>query len=389
MSQPPAAASIAPVSLPTNAAAAAGFPLGQINPSLTAASMQAAQAAQAAAFPAVYSLIQGYPAIPNPSLPLHMYVGPPPHHLPLVPTSAPAGAGIVGQFPGLQPGVMNPGLHGLQMFPSVTDAAGPRFNIATGGPLFHLGLPGNAVPGLNMAPLLPTPPVPQHIQVGGALLAHPPPSASPLAPPPVSSAAHVSGNALTCQRYLMSAYRVGIMALETLGRRVSEDRPQTKFTRNPPYAEDVKWLLGVAKRLGLGCLQNFLMCVMATVVSPFILQDLTWDCGCFLAAVPCLPSPAAANLSQHQIQAVIQQIRSHPYLTTLAQKCYQMYYQCIHQRLYHLTPAEYEDFTAIILHARKVRIKLSEIIFSEIFFLLRLTCGQPRVRMSSRICCHH
>ena len=30
-----------------------------------------------------------------------------------------------------------------------------------------------------------------------------------------------------------------------------------------------------------------------------------------------------------------------------------MYYQCIHQRLYHLTPAEYEDFTAIILHARK------------------------------------
>ena len=42
-------------------------------------------------------------------------------------------------------------------------------------------------------------------------------------------------------------------------------------------------------------------------------------------------------------------------LTSLAQKCYQMYYQCIHQRLYHLTPAEYEDFTGIILHARKVR----------------------------------
>ena len=152
----------------------------------------------------------------------------------------------------------------------------------------------------------------------------------------------------------MSAYRVGMVALETLGRRVSEDRPQTKFTRNPSYAEDVKWLLSVAKKLGLGYLQNFLMCVMATVVSPFILQDLTWDCGCFLAAVPCLPSPAAASLSQHQITAVIQQIRTHPYLTSLAQKCYQMYYQCIHQRLYHLTPAEYEDFTAIILHARKV-----------------------------------
>lgn len=149
----------------------------------------------------------------------------------------------------------------------------------------------------------------------------------------------------------MNAYRVGMVALETLGRRVSEDRPQTKFTRNPSYAEDVKWLLGVAKKLGLACLQNFLMCVMATVVSPFLLQDLTWDCGCFLAAAPITASTAPQH--GHVSQAVIQQIRTQPYLTSLAQKCYQMYYQCIHQRLYHLTPAEYEDFTAIILHARK------------------------------------
>ena len=325
-----------PVSMAPQVSAA--FPLGQMNPSL------------AAAFPAVYSLIPGYPGLPSPSLPLHMYVGPPPHHLPLVPTSLSAGpgAGIVGQFPGLQ----HPNLHGLQMFPNVTDASGPRFNIA-GGPLFHLSLPGQ-VPGLNMAPLLPTPPT-QHLQQGVALLAHPPPSASPLAAPPVTSSAHVTGNALACQRYLMSAYRVGMVALETLGRRVSEDRPQTKFTRNPSYAEDVKWLLGVAKKLGLGYLQNFLMCVMATVVSPFILQDLTWDCGCFLAAVPA--SSSTQGLSQHQVSAVVQQIRTQPYLTSLVQKCYQMYYQCIHQRLYHLTPAEYEDFTGIILHARKVKIK--------------------------------
>ena len=328
-----------PVSMAPASSALSAFPLGQMNPGL------------AAAFPAVYSLIPGYPGLPSPSLPLHMYVGPPPHHLPLVPTSlptGPAGAGIVGQFPGLQ----HPNLHGLQMFPNVTDPSGPRFNIA-GGPLFHLSLPGQ-VPGLNMAPLLPTP-VTQHLQQGVALLAHPPPSASPMAAPPVTTSAHVNGNALACQRYLMSAYRVGMVALETLGRRVSEDRPQTKFTRTPSYAEDVKWLLGVAKKLGLGYLQNFLMCVMATVVSPFILQDLTWDCGCFLAAVPG-PGSANTSLSQHQVNAAVQQIRTQPYLTSLVQKCYQMYYQCIHQRLYHLTPAEYEDFTAIILHARKVEI---------------------------------
>lgn len=50
--------------------------------------------------------------------------------------------------------------------------------------------------------------------------------------------------------YLLSTYRVGMLALETLGRRVHDDRPQAKYARNPPYGEDVKWLLGVAKKLG-------------------------------------------------------------------------------------------------------------------------------------------
>ena len=330
------------------------FNMGGINPAL---GIQA--------FPAVYSLIQGYPGIPNQNLPLHMYVGPPPHHILPIPTthSGPGGPGIAGQFPGLPHS-----LPGLQMFPTASEA-GPRFNMA-GGPLFQLALP--SLPG--MAPLLPNPP--QHQLAGGPgvpLLAHPPPSASPLQPPPPPSPGHhpaVNANGLVCQRYLMSSYRVGMVALETLGRRVSEDRPQTKFTRNPSYAEDVKWLLGVAKKLGLPCMQNFLMCVMATVVSPFVLQELTWDCGCYLSNVAVTTSNVPGS---QQSNAVIHQIRTQPYLTSLVQRCYQvgtgkswkrksnfdnfylqMYYQCIHQRLYHLTPAEYEDFTGIILHARKV-----------------------------------
>lgn len=51
-------------------------------------------------------------------------------------------------------------------------------------------------------------------------------------------------------RYLLAAYRVGMLALETLARRVHDDRPQAKYARNPPYGEDVKWLLRVAKKLG-------------------------------------------------------------------------------------------------------------------------------------------
>uniref|UniRef100_A0A3P8Y8G9 SWIM-type domain-containing protein n=1 Tax=Esox lucius TaxID=8010 RepID=A0A3P8Y8G9_ESOLU len=49
--------------------------------------------------------------------------------------------------------------------------------------------------------------------------------------------------------YLHSAYRVGMLALEMLGRRAHNDHPNN-FSRSPPYTEDVKWLLGLAARLG-------------------------------------------------------------------------------------------------------------------------------------------
>jgi len=47
-----------------------------------------------------------------------------------------------------------------------------------------------------------------------------------------------------------SSSRVGMLALENLGRRISEDRPQMKFARNPSYGDDVKWLLNISKKLG-------------------------------------------------------------------------------------------------------------------------------------------
>lgn len=52
-------------------------------------------------------------------------------------------------------------------------------------------------------------------------------------------------------RCLLNSYRVGMLALETLARRVHDDRPQAKYARNPPYGEDVKWLLRVSKKLGM------------------------------------------------------------------------------------------------------------------------------------------
>jgi len=45
--------------------------------------------------------------------------------------------------------------------------------------------------------------------------------------------------------YLYASYRVGMLALETLGRRIHDERSYVKYTQNPPYGDDVKWLLKV------------------------------------------------------------------------------------------------------------------------------------------------
>ena len=41
-----------------------------------------------------------------------------------------------------------------------------------------------------------------------------------------------------------------MLAMETLAKKVHEDRPQTKYAKNPPNGEDVKWLLHVSFKLG-------------------------------------------------------------------------------------------------------------------------------------------
>jgi len=51
--------------------------------------------------------------------------------------------------------------------------------------------------------------------------------------------------------YLLAAFRVGMLALETLAKRVHDDRPHIKYGRNPPHGEEVKWLLGLSCKLGI------------------------------------------------------------------------------------------------------------------------------------------
>ena len=51
--------------------------------------------------------------------------------------------------------------------------------------------------------------------------------------------------------------------------------------------------------------------------------------------------------------AVVQQIRANPHVTHLASRCIHYYYQCITQKLFHLTPGDYEEFVSTLIHARR------------------------------------
>ncbi|XP_011500234.1 PREDICTED: zinc finger SWIM domain-containing protein 8 [Ceratosolen solmsi marchali] len=150
---------------------------------------------------------------------------------------------------------------------------------------------------------------------------------------------HRQNQSFTPQQFraLVAAYRVGMLALETLSRRVHDDRPQAKYARNPPYGEDVKWLLRVSKRLGTQYLHQMCVTVVNSIVSPFVLHDVALE--------------AAFYLSRNNPTIVIQQLRS-ALLAPLVHKCQQMYFQSMHQKLYLLMPADYEEFASLVRAAR-------------------------------------
>lgn len=163
----------------------------------------------------------------------------------------------------------------------------------------------------------------------------PPTQAPPPRPPPPHRQPPQQFNQAQL-RYLLTAYRVGMLAMETLARRVHDERPQAKYARNPPYGEDVKWLLRISKHLGTQYLHHFCVCAVNSIISPFVLHDVAIE--------------SAHYLSRNNPTLFLQHLRSA--LTPLVQKCQQMYIQCMHQKLYHLTAADYEDFISIVCAAR-------------------------------------
>lgn len=183
----------------------------------------------------------------------------------------------------------------------------------------------------------------QNCQVTSIQGLQPPPAPLPL---PQSSGedvspAHTSGthhNYNPVQaHYIHASFRVGLLAMETLARRVHDDRPQTKYARNPPNGEDVKWLLGISMKLGTSCVQQFTASVVNAVVSPFLLYDIAIE--------------AAHAMARHNPVGIQNHLRS-SLLNPLVQKCLQMFIQCAHQRMHHINASEYDDFVSTICCAR-------------------------------------
>uniref|UniRef100_A0A673I266 Zinc finger SWIM domain-containing protein 8-like n=1 Tax=Sinocyclocheilus rhinocerous TaxID=307959 RepID=A0A673I266_9TELE len=153
------------------------------------------------------------------------------------------------------------------------------------------------------------------------------------APFPVEDEQHNQPISQQGLHYLHSAYRVGMLALEMLGRRAHNDHPNN-FSRSPPYTEDVKWLLGLAARLGVNYVYQFCVGAAKGVLSPFVLQEIIME--------------ALQRLNPAHIHAHLRT----PAFHQLVQRCQQAYLQYIHHRLIHLTPADYDDFVNIIRSAR-------------------------------------
>ncbi|XP_028325047.1 zinc finger SWIM domain-containing protein 8 isoform X2 [Gouania willdenowi] len=207
--------------------------------------------------------------------------------------------------------------------PSMTQIAVHPYHTETGIPLSTTLAVGTIHPG----------PTIQAIQ-GAALptlTSQPAPLVS--SPFPMEEEQHSQPISQQGLHYLHSAYRVGMLALEMLGRRAHNDHPNN-FSRSPPYTEDVKWLLGLAARLGVNYVYQFCVGAAKGVLSPFVLQEIIME--------------ALQRLNPAHIHAHLRT----PAFHQLVQRCQQAYLQYIHHRLIHLTPADYDDFVNIIRSAR-------------------------------------
>jgi hypothetical protein len=137
-------------------------------------------------------------------------------------------------------------------------------------------------------------------------------------------------------KYLQAAFRVGMIALEAMQRKVDSSH-QIKYLRNPPYGDNIKWLWSASIKLGTASLQQFCQTAANVIQNPFLIQELAFDTANHL----CWNNPTQFSNT----------LRS-PMLNILVQKCLSSYFRCCMQKVHHINPNEHDDFISMVVTAR-------------------------------------
>ncbi|MGH0126438.1 UNVERIFIED_CONTAM: hypothetical protein FKN15_028593 [Acipenser sinensis] len=233
------------------------------------------------------------------------YLGHPLQHVPR-PAVFPVSGGVY-------PQVVHPAFMGAQYPFSVATGPHPHPPMAATAVSF----PGVSVPSMTQIAVHPYHPeaglpLGTTVAVGGMHAGSSLPGLAPQpAPFPSEEEQHSQPVSQQGLHYLHSAYRVGMLALEMLGRRAHNDHPNN-FSRSPPYTEDVKWLLGLAARLGVNYVYQFCVGAAKGVLSPFVLQEIIME--------------ALQRLNPAHVHAHLRM----PAFHQLMQRCQQTYLQLIY-----------------------------------------------------------
>ena len=147
------------------------------------------------------------------------------------------------------------------------------------------------------------------------------------------------------RQYLLNAFRVGMLAMNTLAlerarqNHVHMERRGEQNHPTPRYGEDVKWLLKIALKLGNAELQEFVTTATAVIVNPYLLHSLAFN---------------IYNVSQNNANgSSSNQMLRLPFVQSLMQKCLHAYTRCVHNKMGHMsTNNDIEELTSLMKHAR-------------------------------------
>ncbi|MFH4973870.1 hypothetical protein AB6A40_000579 [Gnathostoma spinigerum] len=205
----------------------------------------------------------------------------------------------------------------------------------------------------------------------------PPPSMVPPfqlpTPSHISSTSGIIGGDTSIVK-LVHAHRVGMKAMETMGHRnLDDNRSYAKFSQNPTYADDVRWLFTVSMRLGGIFVQSFCEVAARSVASPFVLFSLAVESAkVFQWQVPSVTSyhtpsfvhptmrpqtsGAVSRLNYApQVRAVMIQNGFFAPTADLMQHCVEMFYMAASSKLSHprFVQSDTEEVVQLVRTARE------------------------------------